>query len=184
MIIGNDNVQTSNLRIKGGNIVLSAGTTGTLIIGKKDCESASGSCSKQDLNNIPKKYVATPVGPTVVVNKNTGVVTKDVVSAVKLKCAPLFTTSGTKKESTLSCSPQQFKDFAASGPECKAKDDGKDDNSGKCSSYGVKECESKSCSWDGGKCKDKNSECKKGYKTVDGKCQGQACVAVTCQIRM
>ena len=119
MIFGDDE-QTSDLLIQGGSIVFGSGSTGSLIIGKKDCASSSGSCSKKDLGNIPSKYTATPVGSTVAVNKNTGIVSQDIVSAVKVKCGPLYTTSGTKKEAMLSCSPQKFADYAASSPECKA----------------------------------------------------------------
>lgn len=119
VIFGND-AQTSDLLIQGGSLVFGSGSKGSLIIGKEDCASSSGSCSKKDLGNIPSKYTATPVGSTVVVNKKTGIVTKDVVSAVKVKCGPFFTTSGTKKESVVTCSPEKFKDYAKSSPECKA----------------------------------------------------------------
>ena len=89
VIFGND-AQTSDLLIQGGSLVFGSGSKGSLIIGKEDCASSSGSCSKKNLGNIPSKYIATPVGSTVAVNKKTGIVTKDVVSAVKVALSGVF----------------------------------------------------------------------------------------------
>ena len=111
--------QTSDLLLQGGNLVFDSKSSGTLFIGVKDCASSPELCNKKDLTNIPSQYTYT-VGSTAVVNKKTGVVTSDVVSAVTIKCGSSYAPTGKTEESKLLCSSKKFQNFAESGVTCKA----------------------------------------------------------------